>query len=57
MQQKRPFIDYGDLLILFGVILMFAGFYLIDWRLALIYAGAMLAALGMARLRRIERKQ
>lgn len=55
MAGKRPFLDYGDLLILLGIVLTLVGFYLLDWRLALIYGGLMLMVAGMLRLRRIER--
>jgi len=55
MPEKRPFLDYGDLLILLGVVLTLLGFYWLDWRLALIYLGLLLMVFGMLRLRRIER--
>lgn len=54
MPEKRPFLDYGDLLILLGVVLTLLGFYWLDWRLALIYLGLLLMVFGMLRLRRIE---
>ena len=55
MAEKRPFLDYGDLLILLGVVLTLLGFYWLAWRLALIYLGLLLMVFGMLRLRRIER--
>ena len=50
-EQRRPFLDYGDLLILLGVVLLLLGLYLIDWRLALVGGGGLLIVLGAARLK------
>lgn len=50
-EQKRPFIDLGDLLIVAGVALLMTGLYLFDWRLAMIGGGALLIVFGAARLR------
>lgn len=53
--EKRPFIDLADLLILIGALLLLAGTFLFDYRLSVIVAGLLLLAAGSARLRRIER--
>ena len=55
MAEKRLFLDIADLLIVIGDIAMLVGFFMIDWRLAMIFAGATLVVMGLARLRRIER--
>lgn len=57
MAEKRPLLDIADLLIVIGDIAMLVGFFMIDWRLAMIFAGATLVAMGLARLRRIERSK
>lgn len=43
--------DLGDLLVLIGTVLLLVGLYLIDPRLALVCFGALVMALGLARLR------
>ncbi len=54
-EKKRPTVDIADLLIVLGVVLLLAGAYLIDWRLAMMVGGSLLIVFGVARLRRVER--
>lgn len=44
-------LDFGDLLVFLGAIMLLFGLYLLDWRYALIGGGLLLIILGSMRLR------
>ena len=43
--------DWGDFLILAGLVMALVGLYLLDWRLALVGGGLALMLMGSARLK------
>lgn len=49
-------IDIGDLLVFVGAVMVLAGLWLLDWRLALVAAGLKVLALGVARLTAVARR-
>lgn len=56
MDEKRPFLVWGDVVFVLGWLVVALGLCLLSWELVVVWAGLALMALGWAQLR-IDRKK